>query len=101
MRRSRVLAIAAALLTTWSAVPSPAGAQIASGEIDPAAAKAIHNACSNDYQKRCSGTNPALAFQIACLRQYYVSLSPWCRAALQSLNSPSSGEQGSPDEDER
>ncbi|MBV8588746.1 MAG: hypothetical protein JO212_01535 [Acetobacteraceae bacterium] len=26
------------MLTTWSAVPSPAGAQIASGEIDPAAA---------------------------------------------------------------
>jgi hypothetical protein len=58
--------------------------------------------CSSDYRKFCSQQSPdeavqrqpAIAAQAICLRQYWISLSPSCRKALQASKSAAGLEAG-------
>lgn len=59
-------------------------------------------ACAQDYRSYCTGDNPGVALQAACLRQYYVNLSLNCRIALDRLQNPTGADEdqsGSSDAD--
>ena len=98
MPNFRSLSAGAALCGLLSVMDMPAYAQ-GLGEADSATATAIRKTCDKDYQAHCQGKYPALALEVACLSQYYVNLSPGCRAALQSLKS--AGGQSAPAEGEQ
>jgi len=49
-------------------------------------------ACTQDYKLYCTGDNPGVALEAACLRQYYVNLSLNCRTALDDLQNPTGAE---------
>ena len=49
-------------------------------------------ACAQDYRLYCTGDNPGVALEAACLRQYYVNLSLNCRTALDDLQNPTGSE---------
>jgi hypothetical protein len=61
----------------------------------------LEAACKEDYQSFCSGDNPGVAMEAACLRQYYINLSMPCRAALdQQQNPAAAGEDQSGSSDQ-
>jgi len=49
-------------------------------------------ACAQDYRVYCTGDNPGVALEAACLGQYYVNLSLNCRTALDGLQNPTGAE---------
>ena len=62
-----------------------------------ASAAAVRHACSADYQSYCTGEEPSLPIETACLRQHFLSLSTECQSALGALDQES-GEKSSDEE---
>ena len=60
-------------------------------------APAIRQACTADYQSYCTGEEPSLPIETACLRQHFLSLSAECQSALGTLEQDS-GEKSPDDE---
>lgn len=58
---------------------------------------AFRVACAQDYRQYCTGDNPGVALEAACLRQYYVNLSLNCRTALDGLQNADEDQSGSSD----
>jgi hypothetical protein len=48
-------------------------------------------ACAQDYRRYCTGDDPGVAVETACLSQYYINLSLSCRDELDKQNTPSTG----------
>jgi hypothetical protein len=49
----------------------------------------VRQACSTDYQTHCTGEEPSLPIETACLRQHFLSLSTQCQSALGALEQDS------------
>lgn len=64
------------------------------------AGQAMMAACRRDYAARCAGREQSPAIGAGCLSQYYISLSPACRVALDSYNGtgPATGSGATDDE---
>jgi hypothetical protein len=51
-------------------------------------------ACAQDYRRYCTGDDPGVAVETACLSQYYINLSLSCRDELDKQNAPSTPSTG-------
>lgn len=62
-----------------------------------ASAAAIREACNADYQSYCTGEDPSLPIETACLRQHFLSISRACQSALGALDQENHAESSEQD----
>lgn len=58
-------------------------------DADAASAAAVRQSCTADYHSYCTGDEPSLPIETACLRQHFLSLSTECQSALGALEKES------------
>jgi hypothetical protein len=67
------------------------GAAVAQ-DTETSSAASLRQACRADYHSYCTGDDPSLPIETACLRQHFLSLSSQCQSALGALDQQNGAE---------